>query len=165
LSEIINKKGLKNLDPKQKNNTPIMTVSPLKPQADFDFTELLPGLVICEATHDIHNWGNGSDDEPAFLVYLGYNTPQEKEDWIYQLRTFWKIDTEISSRQSNRVPGYWWELKIRGMKRYSEPGVFDIEYLSESKHYGLDFLKYLVEMRLEEAAYEEMETTRIITQC
>lgn len=61
--------------------------------------------------------------------------------------------------------GYFWELKVRGMKRYSDPEVFDLEYLSESYHYGLDFLQYLIEMRLEAAAYEEMVTTRIISQC
>jgi hypothetical protein len=38
----------------------------------FKFTELLPGLVICEAAQDIHRWGNGTEVEPAFLVYLGY---------------------------------------------------------------------------------------------
>jgi hypothetical protein len=39
---------------------------------DFTFTELLSGLVICEAARDIHRWGNGTDVNPAFLVYLGY---------------------------------------------------------------------------------------------
>jgi hypothetical protein len=148
--------------PKKQN---CMTLANHKSQLNsFQFTELLPGLVICEATKgDIHNWGNADRGQPAFLVYIGYNTPQEREEWIYQLRTFWKIDTEICSRASNRVPGYWWELKVWGMNRYSESDVFELEYLSESKDYGLDFLQYLVEMRLEAVAYEEMTTTRILT--
>ncbi len=76
------------------------------------------------------------------------------------MRTFWRIDTEIEARPANRVKGYFWELKIREMRRYSEPEVFDLEYLSESKHNGLDFLQYIIEMKLEAEAYEEMMTTR-----
>lgn len=142
-----------------------MTVANHKAQLKFfQFTEILPGLVICEAPdNDIHNWGNEEGDKPAFLVYLGYNSPQEKEDLIYQLRTFWRIETEIDDRPANRVKGYFWELKIRGMRRYSEPEVFDLEYLSESKHYGLDFLQYTIEMKLEAEAYEEMIATRLFS--
>jgi hypothetical protein len=145
-----------------------MTISPLKSQPNpFQFSELLPGLVICQAQEDIHNWGNSENNEPAFLVYIGYHTPQERDEWIYQLQAFWKIEREhISYRRANRIgSGYWWELKVRGMKRYSDLEVFDLEHFSESYHYGLDFLQYLIEMRLEAAAHEEMVTTRIITQC
>lgn len=49
------------------------------------------------------------------------------------------------------------------MRRYSEPEVFDLEYLSESKHYGLDFLQYTIEMKLEAEVYEEMMTTRLFS--
>jgi len=38
-------------------------------QQDFTFTELLPGLVTCEApAEDPHSWGNAEANEPAFLV-------------------------------------------------------------------------------------------------
>ena len=50
---------------------------------DFTFTELLPGLVTCEAPpKDPHSWSNAEANEPAFLVYLGYNIPQERDDDI-----------------------------------------------------------------------------------
>ena len=53
----------------------------------FKFAELLPGLVICEApAADPHGWGNAHADEPAFLIYLGYNIPQEREEWIARSR-------------------------------------------------------------------------------
>ncbi|PSB55198.1 hypothetical protein [Chamaesiphon polymorphus] len=144
-----------------------MTVSPIKRQVtdnSFIFTELLPSLVICEASRDIHNWVNDEGEHPAFLVYIGYNIPQEREDWIVQLQMFWKIPIEnISYRHSTRVKSYWWEMKIRGMQRFSEPEVFDLDYLTESKQYGLDFLQYLIQIRMEEDAYDNAIVTNIIT--
>jgi hypothetical protein len=140
---------------------------PLKKTADlFPCKELLPGLVICESIDgDPHSWGNATDRQPPFLVYLGYNSPQERDDYIAQLRHIWKIDTEITYRAAKRVTGYWYEIKIRGMQRYSDPAVFDLEYLSESQDYGLDYLVHLVRSRLEEADYDAMMTSRVITHC
>ena len=133
-------------------------------QEDFTFTELLPGLVICEAPpNDPHGWGNAHADQPAFLVYLGYNSPQERDEWIAKLRLIWDICSEIDYRPSQRVSGYWHEIKIRRMQRYSDPTVFDLDYLSESMSYGLDFLIHMQQQQLEAAAYEEMVTSRLLT--
>jgi hypothetical protein len=140
---------------------------PLKKTADlFPCKELLPGIVICESIDgDPHSWGNATHRQPPFLVYLGYNSPQERDDYIAQLRHIWKIDTEITYRAAKRVTGYWYEIKIRGMRRYSDPAVFDLEYLSENQDYGLDYLVHLVQSRLEEGDYEAMMTSRVITHC
>jgi hypothetical protein len=130
---------------------------------DFEFIELLPGLVICEAPiDDPHSWGNARINKPAFLVYLGYNIPQEREEWIARLREIWKIDTQIMYRAAKRVSNYSYEIKIRGMQRYSDSIVFDLDYLSESEQYGLDFLVHMREMELEAAAYDDMMTSRIL---
>jgi hypothetical protein len=130
----------------------------------FEFIALLPGLVICEApVRDPHSWGNAHIDKPAFLVYLGYDIPQEREEWIARLREIWKIDTEIMSRAAKRVSNYSYEIKVRGMQRYSDSIVFDLDYLSESEQYGLDFLVHMRQMDLEAAAYEEMMTSKILT--
>jgi hypothetical protein len=130
----------------------------------FEFTELLPGLVICEApADDPHDWGNTHVNEPAFLVYLGYNIPQERDEWIAHLRSIWGIDGEIIYRPSQRVENYLHELKIRRMKRYSDPTVFDLNYLSTSKSYGLDFLIHMHQMNLEAADYEDMLVSRLLT--
>ncbi|AFY93176.1 hypothetical protein [Chamaesiphon minutus] len=129
----------------------------------FKFADLLPGLVICEATPDIHGWNNATANTPAFLVYLGYNVPSERDEWITKLRLVWKIESEILDRPSQRVKGYWHEIKIRGMKRYSDPNVFDLDYLSESQYYGLDFLTQLLQMKQEFDAYEDAIDTRILT--
>jgi hypothetical protein len=115
---------------------------------DFTFIELLPGVVLCEApAEDPHCWGNAHADEPAFLAYLGYNIPQERDEWIARLRLIWKIDREIVDRASQRVPGYWHEIKIRGMQRYSDPTV----------------LVHMRQHELEATAYEEMATSRLLT--
>jgi hypothetical protein len=98
----------------------------------FPCKELLPGLVICEAIDgDPYSWDNATHQQPPFLVYLGYNSPQERDDYIAQLRHIWKIDTEIIYRAAKRVTGYWYEIKIQGMRRHSDPAVFNLEYLSE----------------------------------
>jgi hypothetical protein len=129
----------------------------------FEFNELLPGLVICEASRDIHGWDNATADTPAFLLYLGYNLPAERDEWITKLRLIWKIEGEILDRPSQRVKGYWHEIKIREMRRYSDPDVFDLDYLSESQCYGLDFLTQLWQMKLELYAYEDAIDTRLLT--
>ena len=139
----------------------------LQPQIDlFPTCELLPGLVICESIKgDPYQWGNATTDCPPFIAYIGYNTPSERDGYICQLRQIWKIQSEITYRAAQRVKGYWHEIKVHGMQRYSDPAVFDLDYLSESKDYGLDYLQYLIEIRLEEEDYEAMTTSRIITQC
>ncbi len=151
-----------------------VAVGKLQPQPElFPCRELLPGLVICEAIEkndddrfiDVHSWGNATTKQPPFLVYLGYNSPQERDDYISQLRHIWQIDTDLTYRAAQRVTGYWYEIKIRRMRRYSDPAVFNLDYLSEGKTYGLDFLVHLVQSRLEETAYEEMMTSRSITCC
>ncbi|AFY92856.1 hypothetical protein [Chamaesiphon minutus] len=128
----------------------------------FEFNELLPGLVICESSRDLHGWDNATANTPAFLVYLGYNVPTERDEWITKLRLVWKIEGEILDRPSQRVKGYWHEIKIRGMKRYSDPDVFELDYLSESQDYGLDFLTQLWQMKLELAVYEDAIDTRLL---
>ena len=129
----------------------------------FTFSKLLPGLVICEAIRDIHYWNNATTDKSAFLVYLGYNIPLERDEWISWLRLIWKIEGEIVDRPSQRVSAYWHEIKIRGMQRYSDPVVFGLDYLSDSMNYGLDFLVQMRQMELESAAYEDKIDSRLLT--
>ena len=151
----------------------VLIVSKLQSGDLFPSSELLPGLIICEAIErypngdwvDPYQWGNATADRPPFIVYIGYNLPSERDSYIFQLRRIWKIQGEITYRPARRISGYWHEIKVRGMRRDSDPSTFDIDYLSESKNYGLDYLKYLIQVRLEEADYEAMITSRISTEC
>jgi hypothetical protein len=126
---------------------------------EFTFTQLLPGVVICEASFDIYGWNNATERDPAFLVYLGYNIPLERDEWLARLRSIWKVGSEIVDRPSQRVNSYWHELKLRGIQRHSDPDVFHLDYLSESKQYGLDFLVYMQQMKLAGDEYEAMTVT------
>lgn len=142
------------IDLKHIFTTNIMTLTNRKLQLpitnSFPCQELLTGLVICESINgDPHGWNNGERAKPPFIVYLGYNSPEERDGFIYQLRNIWKIDGEIIDRAAKRVNGFWWEIKIRGMKRHSNPEVFNLDYVSESKSYGLDFLIHLLQTKLE----------------
>jgi hypothetical protein len=151
-------------------------------QESFQFREILPGLVVCEApVSDPHNWGNADENEPAFLVYLGCDTRSERDNWIVQLQTFWGVTSQITSRRSNRVVGFQLEIKVRGIKRFSDPSVFAIDRLQHRKQYGLDYLAYALRFtksqsqlyepnnneniwqNLEADAYEDMITSRILT--
>jgi hypothetical protein len=91
------------------------------------------------------------------------NIPQERDEWIARLRSIWSIDADITYRVSQRVNGYWHEIKIRGMQRYSDPAVFDLDCLSESLNYGLDFLVHMQQIELEASAYGDMTTSRLLT--
>jgi hypothetical protein len=159
-----------------------MLIQAAPTQESFQFREIFPGLVVCEAPmSDPHNWSNANEEEPAFLVYLGCNTRSERDNWIVLLQTFWGIKTQITSRRSNRVLGFQLEIKIRGMKRYSDPSVFAIDRLQHRKQYGLDYLAHTLRFaksrsqlcepnndenilqNLEADAYEDMITSRILT--
>ncbi|MDJ0590786.1 MAG: hypothetical protein QNJ72_12430 [Pleurocapsa sp. MO_226.B13] len=49
----------------------------VSPHGSFEVTRLCENVAICEATKgDRHNWGNATDSEPAFLVYLGCVRPE-----------------------------------------------------------------------------------------
>lgn len=119
-----------------------MTQTLLKPI--FAYRQIVPSLVVCEASVDVHGWNNTCGDLPAFLTYIGYNLPEERDILLYQLRTFFGITEPIADRCARRVKGYAHELKVWGLSRHSDPSVFSIEYMSESKHYGLDFLARLL---------------------
>jgi hypothetical protein len=149
-------------------------------QESFQFQRILPGLVICEApASDPHSWGNADKEKPAFLVYLGYNTCNERDNWIVLLQTFWRITEKITTRRSSRVPDFCYEIKIHGMLRFSDPSALKVNKLIHGKKYGLDFLVYvlwLIQNRsipaipsssrlqnLEADRYEDMLTARILT--
>ncbi len=41
------------------------------PHGSFKVIQLCENVAICEAKIDRHNWGNATESEPAFIVYLG----------------------------------------------------------------------------------------------
>ena len=81
---------------------------------------------ICEAMGgDVYGWGNSTDDQPAFIVYLGidfsdFTPPKEKVEQI--------IDafgaSEVTVRKPKHLKGFDRELKIRGLERYQLDALF-----------------------------------------
>ena len=97
------------------------------PHGNFQITQLCENVAICEAKIDRHNWGNATESEPAFLVYLGCkkNEVAEKINYINNaLGCYW-----CEVRKPKYLKGFEAEIKIKGMIRYS----------TEERN-GLDFL-------------------------
>jgi hypothetical protein len=75
---------------------------------------------ICEAMGgDVHGWGNSTDDQPAFLLYLGcdftdFTPPKEKVEKI--INAFGA--SEVTVRKPKYLKEYDRELKIRGLERH-----------------------------------------------
>jgi hypothetical protein len=51
----------------------------VSPHGSFKVTQLCVSVAICEAIKgDRYGWGNGSETEPAFIVYLGCKKDEVK---------------------------------------------------------------------------------------
>ncbi len=76
-------------------NDSILKVSP---HGSFKVTQLCESVVICEAIkgetfgsrlRDRHNWGNGTETEPPFLVYIGCSEA-EISGYLKTINTFYR---------------------------------------------------------------------------
>ncbi len=100
----------------------------VSPHGSFKVTQLCQSVAICEATKgDRHDWGNATETEPAFIVYLGCKKDEVAEKIGYinnALGCYW-----CEVRQPKYLQEFEAEIKIRGMIRHS----------TEERN-GLDFL-------------------------
>ncbi len=91
----------------------------MSPHGSFEVNKLCHSVAICEAVKgDRHNWGNGTDIEPAFVVYLGCKKEEVAEKIRYinnALGCYW---CEI--RQPKYLKEFEVEIKIREMQRNSD---------------------------------------------
>ena len=116
----------------------------VSPHGSFKVSRLWESVAICEAPKDPHGWGNATDTEPAFMVYLGCKK-DEVAGYIKTLNTFYRTEW-FEVRQPKYLKGFEAEIKIRGMQRYADTYAFGLDYLVESesaKHFGCDFDEYL----------------------
>ena len=115
----------------------------VSPHQSFKLTQLCESVVICESPQDPHNWGNATDTEPAFLVYLGCKK-DEVAAHIQSFNTFYRIQW-CEVRKPRHLKKFEAEIKIRGMQRWADPHAFGLDYLVESeqfKDFGCDFDEY-----------------------
>jgi len=114
------------------------------PHGSFTVSQLCESVAICEATNgDRHDWGNATDTEPAFLVYLGCKKDEVK-GYVQTFNTFYRCEW-CEVRQPKYLKGFEAEIKIRGMQRTSDTNAFGLDYLvesEESKHFGCDYDEY-----------------------
>ena len=101
-------------------------------------------VAICEATDgDRYNWGNSTEIEPAFMVYLGCGR-DSVESYVKTFNNFYRC-CWCEVRKPKYLKGFEAEIKIRGMQRYSDSNAFGLDYLIESesaKHFGCDLDQY-----------------------
>ncbi len=93
----------------------------------FQVTQLCENVAICEAKIYRHNWGNATETEPAFIVYLGCRKDEvaEKINYINNaLGCYW-----LEIRKPKYLKGFEAEIKIRGMQRESDNNAYGLDYL------------------------------------
>jgi hypothetical protein len=102
-----------------------------KRSGNFKVTQLAQNITICEATFDRHHWNNGTETEPALILYLGCGK-EEVEDWIEKLNNFYHCYW-IEVRKPKHLQEFEAELKILGMKRCSDMDSLGLDYLVKSE--------------------------------
>ena len=56
----------------------------VSPHGSFKVSQLCKSVAICEAVKGArHNWGNATETEPAFIVYLGCKKDEIAEKIAY----------------------------------------------------------------------------------
>jgi hypothetical protein len=120
------------------------------PHGSFKLYQICKSVAICEAPTDPHNWGNATEDEPAFMAYLGCKS-DEAEGYIHSLKTFYRCSW-LEVRKPKYLKEFEAEIKIRGIQRYADFHAFGLDYLAESEaaKYGeiihfedIDFGEYI----------------------
>ncbi len=98
------------------------------PHGNFQITQLCENVAICEAVKgDRYGWGNATETNPAFIVYLGCkkNEVAEKINYINNaLGCYW-----LEIRKPKYLKGFEAEIKIRGMQRESDNNAYGLDYL------------------------------------
>ena len=113
-------------------------------KGNFRISRLVESIAIGEAIGgDRYAWGNSTETEPPFLVYLG--CPQEQvSGYIETLNTFYRCSW-CSVRRPKHLKDFEAEIKIRRMQRYSNSNALGLDYLLESesaKNFGADLDEY-----------------------
>lgn len=114
----------------------------LSPHGNFQVTKLLETVAICEAVKDRYNWGNATEDKPAFIVYLGCQK-DEVESKIEYLKN--ALDChQCLVRKPKYLKNCEVEIKVRGMTRYSTEELNGLDFLlwAENDYNYVELDKY-----------------------
>lgn len=104
------------------------SVLKVSPHGSFKVTQLCESVAICEATKgDRHNWGNATENEPAFVAYLGCRKDEVASKIAYinnALGCYW-----CEVRKPKYLKGFEAEIKILRMQRYSDEETNGLDFL------------------------------------
>ena len=116
----------------------------VSPHGSFEVTQLCKSIAICEAVRgDVNNWGNGTDTEPAFVVYLGCKRDEAK-GYIKTFQSLYRCHL-CEVRDPKYLKDFEVEIKIHAMQRHSDTHAFGLDYLVDSQQWqeiGCDFDEY-----------------------
>lgn len=110
--------------------------SPAKvsPHGSFEVNQLCESVAICEAVKgDRYDWGNATETEPAFIVYLGCKK-DEVSSQVNTFKTFYRCEL-CEVREPKYLKDFEVEIKVRGMQRSSDETAFGLDYLVESQQW------------------------------
>ena len=129
-------------------NSPIA----VSPHGSFEVNKLCESVAICEAVkgeqpeaalRERNNWGNATETEPAFVVYLGCSK-DEVSSQVKTFKTFYRCEL-CEVREPKYLTDFEVEIKVRGMQRHSDETAFGLDYLVESQQwrdFGYDSDEY-----------------------
>ena len=104
----------------------------VSPHGSFKVSQLCKNVAICEAVKgDRYDWGNATETEPAFLVYLGCSE-DAISGYLKTINTFYRCEW-CEVRKPKYLKDFKAEIKIRGMQRYSDTHAFGLDYLVKSE--------------------------------
>jgi hypothetical protein len=87
--------------------------------------------MICEDPTDTYNWGNETEEFPAFLAYLGCKK-SEVAGYVKTFNNYFRCDW-CEVRKPKYLKEFEAEIKIRGMQRETDSYAFGLDYLVESQ--------------------------------
>ena len=106
----------------------------VSPHGSFEVSQLSQSVAICEAVKgDRHNWGNATETEPAFVVYLGCSK-EDVSSHVNTFKTFYRAHL-CEVREPKYLKEFEVEIKVRGMQRESDETAFGLDYLVESQQW------------------------------
>ncbi|MGB5632008.1 MAG: hypothetical protein WBM44_28830 [Waterburya sp.] len=110
-------------------NSPIA----VSPHGSFEVKQLSESVAICEAKKgDRHNWGNATETEPAFIVYLGCKKEEVAEKIRYLNNALGCKECEI--REPKYLKNFEAEIKILRMQRNSDDETNGLDFLLWSEN-------------------------------
>ena len=126
------------------HSNPIKSPIKVSPHGSFKVSKLCESVAICEAVKDdCHNWGNATETEPAFIIYLGCSK-EEVSNHVKTFKTFYRCEL-CEVREPKYLKEFEVEIKVRGMQRHSDETAFGLDYLVESQQwrdFGCDSDEY-----------------------